>query len=89
MDRSDYNNYKLIIGEFTKQAIPIAKKSAEYIDETFERILVVVEVDKSDNELDVACGTGSISIKFAELSNHVSGIDITPAMNEPAELFQK
>src|SRR5918995_3802580 len=62
LDRSDYKHNKLIIGQFTKQAMPFAKKSAQYIDETFERILTVVDVDKSDNVLDVACGTGSISI---------------------------
>ncbi|HZD35566.1 MAG TPA: hypothetical protein VE130_10205 [Nitrososphaeraceae archaeon] len=62
MDLADYNHNKLIIEQFTRQAIPFAKKSAQYIDETFEKILSVVEVDKSDNILDVACGTGSISI---------------------------
>jgi SAM-dependent methyltransferase len=87
--RSDYYHNKLIIGQFTKQAIPFAKKSAQYIDETFEKILTVVDVDKNDNVLDVACGTGSISIKFAELSKHVTGIDITPAMIEQAKLLQK
>jgi ubiquinone/menaquinone biosynthesis C-methylase UbiE len=87
--RSDYNHNELIIGQFTKQAIPFAKKSAQYIDETFEKILTVVDVDKNDNVLDVACGTGSISIKFAELSKHVTGIDITPAMIEQAKLLQK
>lgn len=89
LDRSDYNHNKLIIGQFTRQAIPFAKKSAQYIDETFERILSVVKVDKSDTVLDVACGTGSISIKFARLSRHVTGIDITPAMIEQAKLLQK
>lgn len=89
MVRSDCNHNKLIIGQFTKQALPFAKKSAQYIDETFEKILTVVDVDKSDNVLDVACGTGSISIKFAELSKHVTGIDITPAMIEQAKLLQK
>ncbi|MGA7370212.1 MAG: hypothetical protein WBX01_13880 [Nitrososphaeraceae archaeon] len=74
MDRSDHNHSKLIIEQFTKQAIPFAKKSAQHIDETFEKILVVVDVDKSDNVLDVACGTGSISTKFAELSNYVTAV---------------
>ena len=89
LDRSDYKHNKLIIGQFTKQAMPFAKKSAQYIDETFERILTVVDVDKSDNVLDVACGTGSISIKLGELAKHVTGIDITPAMIEQAKLLQK
>lgn len=89
MDLVDYNHNKLIIEQFTRQAIPFAKKSAQYIDETFEKILSVVEVDQSDSVLDIACGTGSISIEFARLSRHVTGIDITPAMIEQAKVLQK
>jgi ubiquinone/menaquinone biosynthesis C-methylase UbiE len=89
LDLADYNHNKLIIEQFTKQAIPFAKKSAQYVDETFEKILSVVEVDRKDIVLDVACGTGSISIEFARLCGHVTGIDITPAMIKQAKLLQK
>lgn len=89
MDLADYNHDRLIIEQFTKQAIPFAKKSAQYIDETFEKILSVVEVDRKDTVLDVACGTGSISIEFARLCGHVTGIDTTPAMIEQAKALQK
>lgn len=89
LDQLEYNHNKIIIEQFTKQAIPFAKKSSRYIDETFEKILSVVEVDRKDTVLDVACGTGSISIEFARLCRHVTGIDITPAMIEQAKALQK
>ena len=89
LDQAKYDHNKLIVDQFTLQAIPFAKKSARYIDETFEKILSVTEVDKSDIVLDVACGTGSIAVEFARVSRHVTGIDITPAMIEQARVLQK
>ena len=89
LDQANYDHNKLIVGQFTLQAIPFAKKSARYIDETFEKISSLSEVDKSDTILDVACGTGSIVVEFARMSRHVTGIDITPAMIEQARFLQK
>lgn len=39
--------------------------------------------------LDVACGPGLISIEFAKISRHVTGIDITPAMIQHAKSLQQ
>ena len=64
-----FDHNELIIDQFTKQAIPFTKKAARYIDETFEKILSVVNVDESDVILDVACGSGLISIEFAKISS--------------------
>jgi len=84
-----YDHNKLIIDQFTKQAIPFTKKAARYIEETFEKILSVVNIDHSDVILDVACGSGLISIEFAKISSQVTGIDITPAMIQQAKLLQQ
>jgi ubiquinone/menaquinone biosynthesis C-methylase UbiE len=84
-----FDHNELIIDQFTKQAIPFTKKAARYIDETFEKILSVVNVDESDVILDVACGSGLISIEFAKISSQVTGIDITPAMIQQAILLQQ
>ena len=84
-----FDHNKLIIDQFTKQAIPFTKKAARYIEETFEKILSVVNVDDTDVILDVACGSGLISIEFAKISSQVTGIDITPAMIQQAKLLQQ
>jgi 2-polyprenyl-3-methyl-5-hydroxy-6-metoxy-1,4-benzoquinol methylase len=89
MDRSACYHNELIIDQFTKQAIPFTKKAAHYIEETFERILSVVKVNENDIILDVACGSGLISVEFAKMSKQVTGIDITPAMIQQAKLLQK
>jgi ubiquinone/menaquinone biosynthesis C-methylase UbiE len=39
--------------------------------------------------LDVACGPGLISIEFAKIARHVTGIDITPAMIQQAKALQQ
>ena len=83
-------HHKLIIDQFTKQAIPFTKKGGpHYIEETFERILSVVKVNENDIILDVACGSGLISIEFPKISKQVTGVDITPAMIQQAKLLQK
>ena len=53
-----FDHNKLIIDQFTKQAIPFTKKAARYIEETFEKILSVVNVDDTDVILDVSLWLG-------------------------------
>lgn len=84
---SDHNN--LIIDQFTKQAIPFAKKSSQHIGEVFEKIHSFVRPHENDVVLDVASGTGSLTVEFAKICKQVTGIDITPAMIEQAKHLQK
>lgn len=84
---SDHNN--LIIDQFTKQAIPFAKKSSQHIGEVFEKIHSFVHPHENDVVLDVASGTGSLTVEFAKICKQVTGIDITPAMIEQAKHLQK
>jgi hypothetical protein len=52
---SDHNN--LIIEQFTKQAIPFAKKSSQHIGEVFEKIHSLVYPQENDTVLDLASGS--------------------------------
>ncbi len=89
MDNPVYNHRNLIIDQFTKQAVPFAKKSSQYIGEVFEKIQTLVHATKNDIVLDVASGTGSLTVEFAKICRQVTGIDITPAMIEQAKILQK
>ena len=44
---------------------------------------------QDDTVLDVACGTGIVACEYAKLVNHVTGIDLTPAMIEQAKILQR
>jgi len=78
----------IIVSQFTKQAIPfsqMAQHSNHYgLDLMFEMSLPQID----DKVLDVACGPGIIACEFANKVNHVTGIDITPAMIEEAKNLQ-
>jgi ubiquinone/menaquinone biosynthesis C-methylase UbiE len=45
-------------------------------------------VRKEDNALDVACGSGLVSCELAKVVEHITGVDITPAMLEQANLLK-
>jgi ubiquinone/menaquinone biosynthesis C-methylase UbiE len=88
MDNPVYDHRYLIIDQFTKQAVPFAKKSSQYIGKVFERIQTLLQPTENDIVLDVASGTGSLTIEFAKICRQVTGIDITPAMIEQAKNLQ-
>jgi hypothetical protein len=54
MDNPVYDHRYLIIDQFTKQAVPFAKKSSQYIGEVFKRIQTLVQPTENDIVLDVA-----------------------------------
>ena len=84
-----YDHRHLIIDQFTKQAVPFAKKSSQFIAEVFGKIQILVHPTENDIVLDVASGTGSLAVEFAKICRQVTGIDITPAMIEQAKNLQK
>ena len=77
-----------IISQFTKQAVPFTKKMEHSHEGAFRLMFEVTGVTNDDTVLDVACGPGLVSCAFATIANHVTGIDITPAMIEQAKLLQ-
>ncbi len=85
-DTHEHN--KSIISQFTKQAIPFTNKVGHSNEKAFELMFELTGVCPSDTVLDIACGSGLVSCAFARIANHVTGIDITPAMIERAKLLQ-
>ncbi len=73
-----------ILDQFTRQAVPFA--SAPGIrDEAALRLVVEFSgATAGDTVLDVACGPGILACAFARVAQHVTGIDITPAMLDRA-----
>ena len=59
---------------------------AEY---AIKRLVTLSNVSKKDTVLDVACGSGLVSCELASVVHHVTGIDITPAMIEQANLLRQ
>lgn len=78
----------LIIDQFTKQAIPFTQNSAHSAELAINRLCELNCVRKKDKVLDVACGSGLVSCELAKVTEHVTGIDITPAMLEQANLLR-
>jgi ubiquinone/menaquinone biosynthesis C-methylase UbiE/8-oxo-dGTP pyrophosphatase MutT (NUDIX family) len=76
---------RLIVDQFTKQAVPFSQMS----DHSPELILAAAGVRPTDTVLDVACGPGAIACAFAQVAHHVTGIDLTPAMIERAKALQQ
>lgn len=53
--------------------------------EILDRIVRPLGLGEGDSVLDVACGTGILTLAMAERAGRVTGIDITPAMLQKAE----
>ena len=79
----------MIIGQFTKQAIPFTQNAAHSAEYAVKRLVTLSNVSKKDTVLDVACGSGLVSCELAKATCHVTGIDITPAMIEQANLLRQ
>jgi ubiquinone/menaquinone biosynthesis C-methylase UbiE len=86
-DSSLHNNS--IISQFTKQAIPYSKRHNISNESELKQLVELINVNRNDLVLDLACGSGIVSSAFAQIVNHVTGIDLTPAMIEQAKILQK
>jgi ubiquinone/menaquinone biosynthesis C-methylase UbiE len=75
------------IDQFTRQAVPFSQSLGHTNDESLRFLIDAVNLTEKDTVLDVACGTGIVACGFAVIANHVTGIDITPAMLEQAKLL--
>lgn len=83
-----YHNHT-VIEQFTKQAVPFTRVSQHSDQYGIDLMLRLSNPKPDDTVLDVACGTGIITYEYAKLVNHVTGIDLTPAMIEQAKILQK
>ena len=88
MDKTKHN--KLILDQFTKQAIPFSKKVPAHANETaFKLIIDTSKISEDDTVLDIACGPGLLTSAVAMVAKHITGIDLVPAMIEQARLLQQ
>ena len=85
---SQYHN-DLLIDQFTKQALPFTQNAAHSAEYAIKRLVTLSNVSKNDTVLDVACGSGLLSCESSRVVHHVTGIDITPAMIEQANLLRQ
>src|SRR5262245_41056251 len=80
---------RLILDQFTRQAVPFAEMPAHSNDEANRLLVEMAGVGPADTVLDVACGPGLVACPLAEVARHVTGIDLTPAMIEQAQARQR
>jgi SAM-dependent methyltransferase len=80
---------RLILDQFTRQAVPFAEMPAHANDGANRLLLDLARIGPEDDVLDVACGPGLVACPLAEVARHVTGIDLTPAMIEQARVRQR
>ena len=80
---------RLILDQFTRQAVPFAEMPAHSNEEANQLLLARAQVGPEDTVLDVACGPSLMACAFAKVARHVTGIDLTPAMIEQAKVMQQ
>ena len=80
---------RLILDQFTRQAVPFAEMPAHSNEESVRLLIDMARVGPEDAVLDVACGPGLVACPLAEVARHVTGIDLTPAMIEQAQAKQR
>lgn len=73
--------------EFAKQAEGYTLLASHH--QELERLVKIGRAGKEDNVLDVACGSGIVSLAFAKHVSNVIGIDITDEMLEQAVMSQR
>src|SRR5947209_4977782 len=79
---------RLIVEQFTQQAVPFSQMPAHSNEESNRLLLELAAIGPADTVLDVACGPGLIACRLAEVARHVTGIDLTPAMIAEAQKRQ-
>jgi len=80
---------RLVLDQFTRQAVPFARMPAHSNDEANRLLAEMAQVGPEDTVLDVACGPGLVACTLAEVARHVTGLDLTPAMIEQAQARQR
>jgi SAM-dependent methyltransferase len=87
-DRAE-EQWRLILDQFTRQAVPFAEMPAHSNDQANRLLIDLARVGPDDYVLDVACGPGLVACTLAEVARHATGLDLTPAMIEQARARQR
>jgi len=85
--KQEQKHQEQIIDQFSRQAIPFTRVPGHL--DSLRLLLEFSGVTTADQVLDVACGPGIVGCEFAGIADHVTGIDLTPAMIEQAEIRQR
>jgi ubiquinone/menaquinone biosynthesis C-methylase UbiE len=88
MNNQHEEQRRLIVEQFTKQAVPFSEMPHHNDEDTNGLVIETAGIGPEDTLLDVACGPGLITCAAARIARHVTGIDITPAMIEEARKRQ-
>jgi SAM-dependent methyltransferase len=80
---------RLILDQFTRQAVPFAQMPAHSNEESVRLLIDLARIGPEDDVLDVACGPGLVACPLAQVARHVTGLDLTPAMVEQARARQR
>jgi len=80
---------RLILYQFTRQAVPFAQMPAHSNEEANRLLIDLAGIGPEDTVLDVACGPGLVACALAGVARHVTGLDLTPAMIEQARARQQ
>jgi ubiquinone/menaquinone biosynthesis C-methylase UbiE len=78
-----------IVDQFSRQAVPFSQQQAHSKESFLTLLLEMSGVGPEDTVLDVACGPGLVACAFAARAQHVTGIDLTPAMIARAQEIQR
>jgi ubiquinone/menaquinone biosynthesis C-methylase UbiE len=89
MDKRQEEQRRLIVEQFTKQAVPFSEIPYHNDEDTNRLVIETAGIGREDTVLDLACGPGLITCAVARIARHVTGIDITPAMIEQAQKRQQ
>ena len=89
MSQTAEDQRRLIVDQFTRQAIPFARMPAHSTEESIRLVRDAAGIGPGDTVLDVACGPGLLACDFAGYARRVTGIDLTPAMIEQARALQR
>lgn len=76
-----------IVDQFTRQAQPFADAQPLNAEAALQLLVEATAAGPDDNVLDVACGPGIVVCAFARVVRQATGIDLTPAMLERAQVL--
>ena len=77
---SEQQQKELIRARFTRTAEVFGDYAVSYRGRFAESLMRLVCAGKSDLVIDLACGPGTLALRFAPKVRHVYGLDLTPAM---------
>lgn len=87
MTRDRIQHEQQILDQFSRQA-RVFQDSHRLAEGALKLAVDVAGIGASDRVLDVACGPGVLACALAAVADHVTGIDITPAMLKHARKLQ-